>query len=134
MPANQPLTTFDYAPPLPARRRFSVPIFVISAVPTWGLAAMLVFVAPWFKQLYIGFKLKLPAPTQLLLEISDFANNQFGWVALVLLPFALALIVHRLPLKGRWLRLLIITGTMLMLLGIMLILAMPMISLLNAIR
>lgn len=95
---------------------------------------MLVFVAPWFKQLYMGFKLKLPAPTQLLLQISDFAANQFGWVALILLPFALALVVHRLPLKGRWLRLAIITGTMLILLGMMLVLMMPMLSLLNAIR
>jgi type IV pilus assembly protein PilC len=64
------------------------PIVVIS-IAIGVVSMIMIFVIPKFKQIFMDFKLKLPAPTQLLLTISDFFANQYGWAYLLAAPFVI---------------------------------------------
>ncbi len=56
-----------------------------------GIVSMIMIVViPKFKKIFEDFKLKLPGPTQLLIDISDFMANN-GWMYVVAFPFVLAL-------------------------------------------
>src|SRR5260370_40003132 len=54
------------------------PIVVIS-IAIGVVSMIMIFVIPKFKQIFSDFKLQLPWPTQMLLTISDFFANQYGW-------------------------------------------------------
>ena len=52
-----------------------------------GIVSMIMIVViPKFKKIFEDFGLKLPAVTQLLLDISDFMANQYGWAYLIAAP------------------------------------------------
>ncbi len=52
-----------------------------------GIVTMImIFVIPKFQKIFEDFHLKLPAVTQLLLDISDFMANQYGWAYLIASP------------------------------------------------
>jgi type IV pilus assembly protein PilC len=56
-----------------------------------GIVSMIMIVViPKFKKIFEDFKLKLPGPTQLLIDISDFMANN-GWMYVVASPFIFAL-------------------------------------------
>ena len=62
------------------------PIVVIT-IAVGVVSMIMIFVIPKFKQIFVDFKLKLPAPTQVLLDVSDFFANQYGWAYLIAAPF-----------------------------------------------
>jgi type IV pilus assembly protein PilC len=64
------------------------PIVVIS-IAVGVVSMIMIFVIPKFKQIFSDFKLKLPAPTELLLTMSDFFANQYGWAYLIAAPFVI---------------------------------------------
>lgn len=64
------------------------PVVVIT-IAVGVVTMIMIFVIPKFKQIFHDFHLKLPAPTELLLTISDFFANQYGWAYLIAAPFVL---------------------------------------------
>jgi type IV pilus assembly protein PilC len=70
-----------------------------------GIVAMImIFVIPKFKQIFLDFHLKLPGVTQLLLDISTFFAEQYGWAYLLASPivFMLFLKLVRMSETGRY--------------------------------
>src|SRR3954465_12950743 len=57
------------------------PIVVIS-IAVGVVTMIMIFVIPKFKDIFKDFHLKLPAPTMMLLDISDFFANKYGWAYL----------------------------------------------------
>src|SRR4051812_36495466 len=66
------------------------PIVVIS-IAVGVVTMIMIFVIPKFKDIFKDFHLKLPAPTMMLLDISDFFANKYGWAYLIALPFVIAI-------------------------------------------
>lgn len=64
------------------------PVVVIT-IAVGVVTMIMIFVIPKFKQIFHDFHLKLPGPTELLLTISDFFANQYGWAYLIAAPFVL---------------------------------------------
>src|SRR5665213_120535 len=64
------------------------PITVIS-IAVLVVTVIMIFVIPKFKDIFKDFHLKLPAPTQLLLDMSHFFADQYGWAYLIAFPFVL---------------------------------------------
>jgi type IV pilus assembly protein PilC len=79
------------------------PIVVIS-IAVGVVSMIMIFVIPKFKQIFVDFHLKLPAPTQMLLAISDFFANQYGWAYLIAAPFIITvgLKLIRMSDSGRY--------------------------------
>lgn len=65
------------------------PVVVIT-IAVGVVTMIMIFVIPKFKQIFHDFHLKLPAPTELLLSISDFFANQYGWAYLLAAPFIIS--------------------------------------------
>jgi type II secretory pathway component PulF len=123
----------DYAVAAPRGRLFSWSVFLTGAILCWGLIAFCVLVVPHYRQIYRDFHLQLPAASQILLSLSDLVNDKFGWAFLLLLPFALAVVMRRLTLRGRWARLVILLFFFTLIIGSILALFIPMISLIEGI-
>ncbi|HEY8665279.1 MAG TPA: type II secretion system F family protein [Tepidisphaeraceae bacterium] len=66
------------------------PIVVIS-IAVGVVTMIMIFVIPKFKDIFKDFHLKLPAPTQMLLDISDFFSNKYGWAYLIAFPFVVTI-------------------------------------------
>jgi type IV pilus assembly protein PilC len=66
------------------------PIVVIS-IAIGVVSMIMIFVIPKFKQIFTDFHLQLPAPTQLLLSMSDFFANEYGWAYLIAAPFVITI-------------------------------------------
>jgi type IV pilus assembly protein PilC len=62
------------------------PIVVIS-IAVLVVTVIMIFVIPKFKDIFKDFHLKLPAPTQLLLDMSHFFADQYGWAYIIAFPF-----------------------------------------------
>ncbi|HEY2584345.1 MAG TPA: type II secretion system F family protein [Tepidisphaeraceae bacterium] len=62
---------------------------VVISIAVGVVSMIMIFVIPKFKQIFVDFKLQLPAPTQLLLTMSDFFANQYGWAYLLAAPFVI---------------------------------------------
>ena len=60
---------------------------VVISIAVGVVTMIMIFVIPKFKTIFHDFKLELPAPTQLLLNISDFFANEYGWAYLLAAPF-----------------------------------------------
>src|SRR4051794_37687056 len=57
-----------------------------------GIVTMImIFVIPKFKQIFSDFHLKLPGVTQVLLDISTFMAEQYGWAYVLFSPFVIAM-------------------------------------------
>src|SRR4051812_12750525 len=70
-----------------------------------GIVTMImIFVIPKFKQIFVDFHLKLPAVTQLLLDISEFMAEQYGWAYLLFSPVIFTLVSRliRMSEGGRY--------------------------------
>ncbi|CAA9390860.1 MAG: Type II secretory pathway, component PulF / Type IV fimbrial assembly protein PilC [uncultured Phycisphaerae bacterium] len=64
----------------------AVVIFIAVAI----VSMIMIFVIPKFEEIFLDFKLKLPAPTQLLMDISHFmAPPTHGWAYLLAAPFVM---------------------------------------------
>jgi type IV pilus assembly protein PilC len=64
---------------------------VVISIAVGVVTMIMIFVIPKFKQIFVDFHLKLPAPTQLLLDMSDFFANQYGWAYLLAAPFVISI-------------------------------------------
>jgi type IV pilus assembly protein PilC len=70
-----------------------------------GIVAMImIFVIPKFKSIFTDFHLKLPAVTQLLLDISTFFAEQYGWAYLIASPVVITVLLKliRMSEGGRY--------------------------------
>ena len=70
-----------------------------------GIVTMImIFVIPKFKQIFTDFHLKLPGVTQLLLDISSFMAEQYGWAYLLAFPivFMMFLKLVRMSETGKY--------------------------------
>ena len=70
-----------------------------------GIVAMImIFVIPKFKTIFTDFHLKLPAVTQLLLDISTFFAEQYGWAYLLASPIVITVLLKliRMSEGGRY--------------------------------
>jgi type IV pilus assembly protein PilC len=79
------------------------PIVVITIAV--GIVSMImIFVIPKFKQIFVDFKLKLPAVTQLLLDISDWFALQYGWAVVLFSPVVITVLwkLTRMSDGGRY--------------------------------
>jgi type IV pilus assembly protein PilC len=74
------------------------PIVVIS-IAVGVVSMIMIFVIPKFKQIFADFKLDLPAPTRMLLAMSKFFAEDFGWAYILCAPFVFMLI-YRLIRMG----------------------------------
>ena len=64
---------------------------VVISIAVGVVTMIMIFVIPKFKDIFKDFHLTLPAPTQMLLDISDFFANDYGWAYLIALPFVLTI-------------------------------------------
>lgn len=120
------------ARPVPGRV-FSWSIFVATAAVCWALLAFFAMVVPRFKQMYVDMKVRLPAVSQVMLDLSDLVLTDFGWALLLLLPFVLAVLFRKRAIRGRWARLIFLVFYFGMAILAILALFMPMISLIEGI-
>jgi type IV pilus assembly protein PilC len=70
-----------------------------------GIVSMImIFVIPKFKEIFTDFKLELPGPTKLLIAISDFFANQYGWAYIIASPVLIWLFLKLLKMSdgGRY--------------------------------
>ena len=77
---------------------------VVISIAVGVVSMIMIFVIPKFKQIFHDFKLELPWPTQMLLNISDFFANQYGWAYVLAAPFVItiALRLIRMGDGGRY--------------------------------
>ena len=77
---------------------------VVISIAVGVVSVIMVFVIPKFKDIFRDFHLDLPAPTLLLLAISDFFANQYGWAYLLAAPFVLVMLrkLIRMSEGGRY--------------------------------
>lgn len=62
---------------------------VVITIAVGVVTMIMIFVIPKFKQIFADFKLELPVPTKMLLNLSDFIANQYGWAYILFSPFVL---------------------------------------------
>jgi type IV pilus assembly protein PilC len=70
-----------------------------------GIVSMImIFVIPKFKEIFTDFRLELPGPTKLLIAISDFFANQYGWAYILASPVIIWLFLKLLKMSdgGRY--------------------------------
>jgi type IV pilus assembly protein PilC len=58
-----------------------------------GIVSMIMIVViPKFKKIFEDFKLELPAPTQLLIDFSDWMADDYGWAYIICSPFVFTIL------------------------------------------
>ena len=70
-----------------------------------GIVSMImVFVIPKFGTIFADFNLELPPPTKLLMAVSDFFANQYGWAYILASPIVIWLLLKLLKMSdgGRY--------------------------------
>ena len=87
---------------------FSIVRFILTSAVMAVLLTIFLLVIPRLETVYNDFGTKLPWITQLVLDISRFLRTPLGWVAAAFVVGIVALMIAVLPIRGRWLRLLIL--------------------------
>ena len=67
------------------------PIVVIT-IAVGVVSMIMIFVIPKFKQIFADFHIDLPAPTKVLLAMSKFFAEDYGWAYILFAPFVFSLI------------------------------------------
>jgi type II secretory pathway component PulF len=75
--------------------------FLAAAVLVAVVLVTLHWMTDRMKMVYADFGLRLPRPTMLLLDVSDASRACYGWVMLVIVPFAAPFVLTRLPPRAR---------------------------------
>ena len=57
------------------------------------VSMIMIFVIPKFEQIFVDFKVKLPGITQLLLDISRWFANQYGWLWVMATPVVIVVLI-----------------------------------------
>ena len=112
---------------------FSLARFVVAVGVVAILAIILLLVIPRFEVIYKDFGVKLPMVTVIILDTSRFLRTPIGWAFGILIAGVVGVVFAVLPIKGRWLRLLVVTVLALLVIARALALFMPMISLIDSI-
>ncbi len=74
------------------------PIVVIS-IAVGVVSMIMVFVIPKFESIFKDFKLELPAPTRILLAISRWFAQDYGWLYVMLFPFVFVALIKLIRLS-----------------------------------
>jgi len=136
---SEPSQIVDYdmtAPP--ARQVFSVLAFAVVGIPIVCVYLVMILIVPRFETIFVDFGTKLPAITQLLLDVARW-TGRLGWIGVSLLPIAAGFLFPLFvqPDRARErsrviIMLLLVIATLLFLLILLLIaLVAPMISLMQ---
>jgi type IV pilus assembly protein PilC len=72
---------------------------VVISIAVGVVTVIMIFVIPKFEGIFKDFKLELPGPTLLLLSMSHFFADQYGWVYLIAFPFVFSGIIKLLRLS-----------------------------------
>jgi type IV pilus assembly protein PilC len=77
---------------------------VVISIAVGIVSMIMVFVIPKFEQIFKDFKTELPGITQVLLSVSRWFANQYGWAYLLFAPIGIILLVKliRLSNGGRY--------------------------------
>jgi type IV pilus assembly protein PilC len=77
---------------------------VVISIAVGVVTVIMIFVIPKFRDIFKDFKLELPGPTLLLLGMSHFFAEQYGWVYLIAFPFVFSAVIKLLRLSdgGRY--------------------------------
>lgn len=77
---------------------------VVISIAVGVVTMIMIFVIPKFKQIFDDFHLKLPGPTMVLINLSDFFANQYGWAYLIATPFVLTVAIKLIRMSdgGRY--------------------------------
>src|SRR5688572_8024823 len=57
------------------------------------VSMIMIFVIPKFEQIFVDFKVQLPGITQLLLDISRWFANQYGWLWVIATPIVIVVLI-----------------------------------------
>jgi type IV pilus assembly protein PilC len=72
---------------------------VVISIAVGVVSVIMVFVIPKFQGIFTDFHLELPPPTKILLAISNFMANQYGWAYVLAFPFFLFALVKLIRLS-----------------------------------
>ena len=112
---------------------FSVLRFVATLIVLAIVAVIFLGVIPRLETVYADFGTKLPAVTVAVLNISRFLRTPTGWVFGTLVAGVIAVTFAVLPVRGRWLRLIVIVLLAVLVLGLALAVLMPIMNLIESI-
>ena len=112
---------------------FSIIRFVGAMIFMAVVAVIFLGVIPRLETVYADFGTKLPAITVAVLNTSRFLRTPIGWVFGTLVAGVVAVTFAVLPVKGKWLRLIVILLLALLALGLALAVMMPILNLIESI-
>ncbi len=110
---------------------FSIVRFVAATAVMGILLIIFLLIIPRLETVYNDFGTKLPWITQLVLDVSRFLRTPLGWVAAAFVTFVVALMIAVLPIRGRWLRLLILVVLALITIALALAVLLPIVNLME---
>jgi len=110
---------------------FSIIRFIAASAVMGILLIIFLLIIPRLETAYADFGTKLPWITQLVLDVSRFLRTPLGWVAAAFVTFVVALMIAVLPIRGRWLRLLILFVLALITIGLGLAVLLPIVNLME---
>jgi type IV pilus assembly protein PilC len=74
---------------------------VVMVIAIMVIAVILIFVIPVFQEMFTSFGSALPAPTQLVVDLSNFLKGNVHWIILALIALGIAFKKYRDTEKGR---------------------------------
>jgi type IV pilus assembly protein PilC len=74
---------------------------VVVAIAIIVIAVIMIFVIPVFQDMFSSFGKALPAPTQLVVNMSDFTKSNVHWIILAIIILAFAFKRYRATASGR---------------------------------
>ena len=74
---------------------------VVVAIAVIVIAVIMIFVIPVFQDMFSSFGKALPAPTQLVVNMSDFTKSNIHWIILAIIILAFAFRRYRATPSGR---------------------------------
>ncbi len=110
---------------------FSIVRFIAALAVMGILLVIFLGIIPRLETVYADFGTKLPWITQLVLDVSRFLRTPLGWVAAAFVTFVVALMIAVLPIRGRWLRLLILVVLALITIALALAVLLPIVNLME---
>ena len=117
----------------PATKLFSLAAFLMTSAVMLILLAIFIFVVPRLETGYADFGTNLPLITRLVLGVGRLMQTPIGWVSGVIVVFGVAGTVALLPLRGRWLRLILLLLLALVIIGLALAVLLPILNLMESI-
>ena len=112
---------------------FSIIRFIASLAVMLILVVIFIFVIPRLETVYQDFGTKLPWITMLVLDVGRFLQTPLGWVAALFVAGIVSVMIAVLPIRGRWLRLLVLLMLASVIIALALAVLLPIINLMDSI-